>query len=200
MNEYSPQIQKWLALNRPFSASEFIAEGLSRHLLTHLCNKGLLSRMECGVYLPENADFSENLSLQIAALRVPHCVVCLISALRFHEFTTQLSPDVWLAIPQHSRIPALSHTGSRIFMLSETPYEYGIEEHDVDGVKIHVYSAAKTVADCFKFRNQVGTDVAIEALQDGLRRRRFTADELTDAAEACRVSKVITPYMETVLA
>jgi len=83
-------------------------------------------------------------------------------------------------------------------MLSEEPFQYGVEEHDIDGIKIRVYSAAKTVADCFKFRNQIGLDAALEALRDGFRQKLFTVSELMDAAKVCRVSKVITPYVESI--
>ena len=200
MNDYSTKIQKWLDLNRPFSVTEILNDGIPRHILTRLCCQGVISREECGIYLPAHANVTENLSLQIAALRVPHSVICLLSALRFHNFTTQVSPDVWLALRQHSRIPAMNHLSFRITLLSENPFQHGIEEHDVGGVKIRVYSAAKTVADCFKFRNQIGLDVALEALRDGIRQKKFSITELMNAAKVCRVSKIITPYVESILA
>ena len=197
MNEYLTKMQKWLESDCPFSVTEILSAGIPRHVLAHFCAQGAISRVECGIYLPTNANVTENLSLQIAALRVPRGVICLLSALRFHNFTTQISPDVWLALKQHSRIPAMSHFPLRIVMLSETPFQYGIEEHEVDGVKIRVYSAAKTVADCFKFRNQIGLDVALEALRDGINRKLFSVSDLMNAAKICRVSKIITPYVES---
>ena len=197
MNDYSTIMRKWLASNRPFSAAEISDAGIPRHILTHLCNRGVISRVEHGVYLPADASVTEHISLQIAALRAPRSVVCLLSALRFHDFTTQISPDVWLALEQHSRIPAMSRLTPRVVMLSEVPFRYGVEEHDVGGVNIRVYSAAKTVADCFKFRNKIGVEVALEALRDGMRRKLFSVSDLMDAAKACRVSKIITPYVES---
>ena len=200
MNDYLIRMQKWLELNRPFAASEVLNAGIPRHVLTRLCSQGVISREECGIYLPANASVTENLSLQIMALRVPHCVICLFSALRFHNFTTQISPDVWIALKQHSRIPAMSHLSTSVIMLSENPFQYGVEEHDVGGIKIRVYSAAKTVADCFKFRNQVGIDVALEALRDGIHQKLFSVSDLMKAAKVCRVSKIITPYVESIFA
>ena len=198
MNDYSTIMRKWLASNRPFSAAEISDAGIPRHILTHLCNRGVISRVEHGVYLPADASVTEHISLQIAALRAPRSVVCLLSALRFHDFTTQNSPDVWLALEQHSRIPAMSRLPARLVMLSDVPFQYGMEEHDIDGIKIRVYSAAKTVADCFKFRNRIGLDVAIEALRDGVQRKLFSVSELMNAAKVCRVSKIITPYVESI--
>lgn len=198
MNDYSIRMRKWLEADRPFSATEISDAGIPRHILTQLCNRGVISRVEHGVYLPADASVTEHISLQIAALRAPHCVVCLFSALRFHDFTTQISPDVWIAIEQHSRIPAMGRLTPRVVMLSEVPFRYGVEEHDVGGVKIRVYSAAKTVADCFKFRNKIGMEVALEALRDGMRRKLFPVSDLMAAAKACRVSKIITPYVESI--
>lgn len=198
MSDYLTKMQKWLEADRPFSVTETMCAGIPRHILTYLCDRGVISRVEHGIYLPAEANVTENLSLQIAALRVPHGVFCLLSALRFHNFTTQVSPDIWLALKQHSRIPAMGHLPTRIVMFSEIPFQYGIEEHDVDGVKIRVYSAAKTVADCFKFRNRIGIDVAIEALRDGIHRKLFTVPDLMNAAKACRISRIITPYVESI--
>jgi len=197
MNNYLTRMQKWLESNRPFSAMEVLNAGIPRHILTQLCNQGVITRVECGIYLPANADVTENLSLQITALRVSRGVVCLLSALRFHNFTTQVSSDIWIALKQHSRIPAMSHQSFRIVMFSEIPFQYGVEEHDLDGVKVRVYSAAKTVADCFKFRNQIGVDVALEALRDGIHRKLFSVSDLMSAAKVCRVSRIITPYVES---
>ena len=198
MDEHLTKMRKWLESDRPFPVAETLAAGIPRHLLTHLCSQGVISRVEHGIYLPVNADVTENLSLQIAALRVPNGVVCLLSALRFHNFTTQVSPEIWLALRQHSRIPAMSRLPARFVMLSDVPFQYGMEEHDIDGIKIRVYSAAKTVADCFKFRNRIGLDVALEALRDGVQRKLFSVSELMNAAKVCRVSKIITPYVESI--
>jgi len=197
MIDCQENIKKWLEGNRPFSVQEAESDRISRNVLAGLVRQGRLSRVERGIYLPENAMMTENYSFQVASLKVPHGVICLLSALRFHHITTQLPSEVWLAIRQHSRIPVMNNPRARFVMLSENYYDYGIEEHNMDGVKVRVYSAAKTVADCFRFRNQIGLDVAMEALREGIRRKLFTISELMNAAKVCRTAKIITPYAES---
>lgn len=197
MSDYRQRMKVWLESNRPFSAAEVQASGISKQTLVELHRKGAIERLCRGVYLPANAKCTENLSLQIAALKVPNGVICLLSALRFHNFTTQLPHEIWLTVKQHSRIPRVESTELRIITMTENPFRFGIEEHDLDGIKIKVYSAAKTVADCFKFRNKIGLDVALEALREGHRLKLFTVTELMNAANICRVTRIITPYMES---
>ena len=117
--------------------------------------------------------------------------------MRVHNFTTQLPHSLWIAIPHGARVPKLEFATLSCIRLTQKPYDYGVEIHDLHGVKIKVYSAAKTVADCFKFRNKVGTDVALEALREGYRLKLFTVSELMDAAAICRITKIITPYVES---
>ena len=129
-----------------------------------------------------------------AAKRVPRGVVCLASALRYHEIGTQAPHQVWLALPRGTSPP---RTGNiRFCQFSEACYAFGIEEHKLSGGTIRVYSPAKTVADCFKYRNKYGLDVALEALRDGWREKKFTMRELNAAAEVCRVRRVLRPYLE----
>jgi predicted transcriptional regulator of viral defense system len=130
------------------------------------------------------------------AKRVPEAVICLLSALAFHEITTQNPPAIWIALRKGSRKPALTSPSLRIVRLSGPSLTEGAENHEVEGVPIRVYSAAKTVADCFKFRNKVGLDVAIEALKDCLRQKKANVNEIYRYAKICRVSNVIRPYME----
>lgn len=197
MSEYQKLIQPWLDANRPFSASEIRAAGIPSQVLVDLHRQGVIERLSRGIYLSTHAESTENLSLQIAALKIPGAVVCLLSALRFHDFTTQLPHEIYLAVKAHCWIPRVVSPEMRFFPMTEAPFLYGIEEHEIDGIKIRVYSAAKTVADCFKYRNKIGQDVALEALRDGYRRKLFSVPELVNAAKVCRVTKIITPYMES---
>ena len=128
-------------------------------------------------------------------------VVCLLSALRLHEFTTQLPHELWVAVRIGHKLPKLP--GSPIPMcvqMSDAAYDYGVVYLEREGLRIPVYSAAKTVADAFKFRNKYGLEVALEALREGYRLRKFTMWELEEAAKVCRVDKVMRPYMEMMLA
>ena len=159
---------------------------------------GMIERLSRGVYLSTHAEITENLSLQVAALKFPAGVFCLLSALRFHDFTTQLPQEIYLAVKAHCWIPRNVSPEMRFYPMTEASFFYGIEEHEIDGVKIRVYSAAKTVADCFKYRNKIGQDIALEALRDGCRRKLFSATELMSAAKVCRVTKIIAPYLESI--
>jgi len=131
------------------------------------------------------------------AKRVPHGVICLLSALSFHQITTQNSAKVWLAVDQKAWSPHLSYPSIRLVRFSGEALTAGVEEHLVEGVPLHVYSVAKTIADLFKFRFKVGLDVAMEALRDGLKARKATRDEIMRYAHICRVARVIQPYLES---
>ena len=154
--------------------------------------------MDRGLYTLANADVTEHQTLIEAARRVPHGVVCLLSALRFHELTTQAPFEVWLAIENSARRPQTESIPIRIVYMSGAALELGVEEHVIEGVAVRIYGAAKTVADCFKFRNKVGVDVAIEALRDYRRRPDFHVDALWHFAKVCRVSNVMRPYLEAI--
>jgi len=169
---------------------------IPREYLRRLCSKGILRRVARGLYTVENAEASELRSFAEVCKRVPNGVICLLSALRFHELTTQSPFQVWIAIDTHARAPRSSDLPIRIFRFSGSSLSSNVEEHDVEGVTIRVYSPAKTVADCFKFRKKVGMDVAIEALRDCLRQRKATPSEIWEAARTCRVTSVIRPYLE----
>jgi len=199
MGKYKKQLKTWLDTNKPFSATEIRAAGIPSQMLVELCAKGQIERLCRGVYISSKAQSTSEISLQIAMLKVPKSVVCLLSALRFHNFTTQLPHEVWLAVKAHSWIPQNNELPLKIVTFSEESLSYDVEEHEIDGIKIKVYSAVKTVADCFKFRNKIGLDVALEALREGYRLKLFTVSELMKAAKICRVANVITPYMESLL-
>jgi predicted transcriptional regulator of viral defense system len=172
------------------------AIGFPREYLLRLHRQGKLNRPTRGIYALPDADVTEHHSYAQVTKRVPEATVCLLSALAFHEITTQSPASIWIALPKGARKPALDSTSLRIVRLSGLSLTTGIENYQVDGVPVRVYSAAKTVADCFKFRNKIGLDIAIEALKDCLRQKRATINEIYGHAKICRVSNVIRPYMD----
>lgn len=163
-----------------------------------MVRKGDLVRTGRGLYTHPNAEMSALRSLAEAAKVAPNAVVCLLTALRFHDLTTQSPSEVWLAVENKAWRPRVDSVAVRLVYMSGEAFTAGVEVHEIDGVSVQVYSAAKTVADCFKFRNKIGTDVAIEALRDYLRRYRGGADELWKYAKVCRVTRVMRPYLEAV--
>ena len=171
--------------------------GLSRQALKRLHDRGILDRPSRGLYVLVDGDFTENHGLAEAAKLVPNGVVCLLSALRFHQLTTQEPFEVWMAIGHKTWKPDKS-APLRFVRFSEPALSFGVEEHDIEAVGVRIYSPAKTVADCFKFRNKIGLDVALEALRDCLQQRKATVDELWAAAKVCRMTNVIRPYLESV--
>ena len=172
------------------------AIGLSRQYLVRLHRQGKLNRSTRGIYMLPDADVTEHHSYAQVTKRVPRATVCLLSALVFHEITTQSPGSVWIALSEGARTLALVSPSLRVIRLSGPSLTEGIDTHQVEGVTVRVYSAAKTVADCFKFRNKIGLDVAIEALKDCLRQKKASIDEVYRYAKVCRVSNVIRPYME----
>ncbi len=170
--------------------------GIARTYLQRLEEKGLLERIGRGLYHLPSADVTEHHSLAAACKLVPHGVVCLLSALQFHELTTQAPFEVWLAIEQGARRPGVNNPPLRVVHFSGPAFHEGIDAYEIEGVTVQVYNPAKTVADCFKFRNKIGLDVAIEALRDYLRRYPRGIDELWHYTKLCRVANVIRPYLE----
>jgi predicted transcriptional regulator of viral defense system len=173
------------------------AIGLPREYLVRLHRQGKLNRSGRGIYTVPNANVTERHSYAEVAKRVPGAAICLLSALVFHEITTQSPASVWIALRKGARTPVFTSPSLRIVRLSGPSLTDGIESHQVEGVPVRVYSAAKTVADCFKFRNKIGLDVAVEALKDSLRQKKTTINEIYRYSKICRVSNVIRPYMET---
>ena len=180
-------------------ARDLAAKRIPRAVLKRLCNQGELIRTGRGLYVSAIGDITENHSLAAVARQVPKGVICLLSALRFHGLTTQLPPDVWLAIPSQARRPKGAAASIRPVHSSGRALTAGVEEHVVEKVPVRVYCPAKTVADCFKFRNKVGLDVAIEALRDCWQQRKAKAEELRRYARICRVENVMRPYMESLI-
>lgn len=174
--------------------------GIAREHLSRLEQRGLLERIDRGLYMLPGADVTEFHSLVEATGRVPHGVICLTSALAFHHLTTQAPHEVWMAIDAKAYRPKSDVLPLRIVRFSGKALTYGIETHLIEGVRVRVYSPAKTVADCFKFRYKIGKDVAFEALRETWYARRATVHELRAAAEVCRVWQVMRPYLEALAA
>lgn len=175
---------------------------IPRYYLHRLWQRGLLERVARGLYRAPESELSEHHSLVEASKQVPKGVVCLLSALQFHGLTTQNPFEVWLAIPEKARQPRATELPLRIVRFSGEALTAGIEEHWLEGIAVNIYHPAKTVADCFKYRNKIGLDVAIEALRDALHLRnmdgsqRCTVDEIWHYAQICRVANVMKPYLE----
>jgi predicted transcriptional regulator of viral defense system len=176
---------------------DLIERGLPTVALTRLVRQGRLQRVGRGLYALPDRPVSEHTALAEVARRHPQAIVCLLSALRFHDLTTQSSFEVWLAIPNKARAPKMGYPPLRIVRFSGTALTHGVEDHVVDGTPVRVTSVARTVADCFKFRNKIGLDVALEALQEAWRAKRVSMDELWRYAALCRVANVMRPYMES---
>jgi predicted transcriptional regulator of viral defense system len=136
----------------------------------------------------------------VVARAVPDGVVCLISALSFHEIGTQLPPHIWLAVDRRARSPKMRYPALRVVKFSEKAFTAGIEIHDIEGQPVKIYGVAKTLADLFKYRNKIGLDVALEALREAWRERRFIMDEIDRYARICRVERVMKPYLEALVA
>ena len=171
--------------------------GLPSITLTRLVRQGLLNRVGRGLYAIPGRSESEHGSLAEVAHKHPQTFICLLSALRIHNLTTQSPFEVWLAIPNKARAPKIDYPPLRIVRFSGVALTDGIEGHQIDGVTVRVTNIARTVADCFKFRNKIGLDVALEALQEAWRENRVTMDELWHYAAVCRVTNVMRPYMES---
>jgi len=173
--------------------------GIVGAVLSRLVKKGALVRLSRGLYMLPDTEITEHHTLAEVALRIPNGIVCLLSALRFHGLTTQAPHEVWLAIEAHSHRPRPSDLPVRLVEMSGRAFEFGVEQHSVEGVCVRITSAAKTVADCFRFRSQAGLDVAIEALRAYTTERSGDIDQLFDAADASRVRTVIRPYIEAIV-
>ncbi len=180
-------------------AQDVEVAGISRNYLYRMHSEGLLAKIAVGLYTLPEAPVTENSNLAEVAKRLPKAVVCLISALSYHEITTQIPHQIWLTIPRGSWRPNIEYPPLNLTYVSDPAYSFGIQEHVINGVVVKIYSPAKTVADCFKFRNKVGLDVAIEALREAWRSRKVTMDEMVMAAGIDRVSKVMRPYMEAIV-
>ena len=176
-----------------------VKEGIHPENLRRLCKKGLLVKMARGIYIPADSEISQNVGLAQISKRVPNGVICLLSALQFHDIGTQSPFEVWVAIDQKAAAPRIDYPPIRIVRFSGKALSEGIEIHQIEGVEVEIYNKAKTIADCFKFRNKIGLDIALEALKDSRQRKLCTNDEIWKYAKLCRVSNVMKPYLEATL-
>ncbi len=185
---------------RLLRAADVRKRGWSPQLLLSLHQAGKLQRVARGIYSLPNAELTEHQAALEVCQRVPKAVLCLLSALQFHQVGTQMPHELWIALPTGSQTPALTYPKLRIARLSGAAYGEGIETVTEHGAPIRVYSVAKTVTDCFKFRNKIGLDVALEALKDAWRTRKLTMADLNHFAKINRVERVMQPYLEAVAA
>jgi len=193
------QIIELIKQNGVIRPSEVEAIGISRMYLHRLYQRGVVQRIADGLYsLPDSPIYTHTSKVEVAK-RVPNGVISLLSALQFHELTTQRPFEVWITIEGMSRKPRIDYPPIHVTRFSGEAFTHGIEVYDVGGVPMRVYSIAKTLADCFKFRNTVGLDVALEVLQEVLRDKRATMTDIWKAAKVCRMTNVMRPYLEAML-
>lgn len=181
------------ALLRP---SDAVAMGHSRLYLAQLAQRGLVHKVSRGLYALPQRKASEFASLAEVASKHPQALVCLLSALAFHGLTTQAPFEVWIAVDNKARAPQMPYPPLRIARFSGSALTEGVELHNIEGVPVKVTSVPKTIADCFKYRNKIGLDVAIEALKEAWNAKRVSMDELWHYGQICRVQNVMRPYLE----
>lgn len=179
--------------------SEAIEHGITRYMLYSLRDKGVIEQVSRGVYRLAELPPISNPDLVTVSLRFPKAVICLISALAYHDITTQIPHNVSVAVLRGSRLPSLEYPPILAHRFSDPAYLSGIEELQIDGVPIKIYCPEKTIADCFKFRNKIGMDVVLEALKLYKSRKKFDLNKLLKYAKICRVEKVMQPYLEATL-
>ena len=178
---------------------DLTARGIHPEHLRRLCQKSQLERVGRGLYRLPDADVTEHATLVTISKRFPQGVICLLSALRFHVIGTQNPHEIWMALRRGTAIPRNVGLPVRFMLFSEASFDAGVEKHVVENVSVCVTNPAKTVADCFKYRNKIGLDVALESLREALRMKKCTVDDLWRFAKVCRVTNVIRPYLEAVL-
>jgi predicted transcriptional regulator of viral defense system len=197
---HEQQLMRLMRKRKLLRARDVAEQGLPTITLTRLVQADKIERVARGVYGLPGAATSEHRSLAEVAIRVPRGVVCLLSALQFHEIGTQAPFEVWLAIPNRVAAPRIAYPAIRVVRMSDDGLTEGLQRKRIDGVEVPIFNPARTVVDCFKFRNKVGLDVALEALREGWRERRFTMDELWHHATRQRVANVMRPYIEAITA
>ena len=176
--------------------SEALHSGIHPRTLYQLRDTGDLEQISRGIYRLTEIDPISNPDFFVVATRVPNSVICLISALSFHEITTQIPHEISVAIPKNSKPSTMEYPPIQFYKYSQESFMAGIEEHQIDGVTVKVYSLEKTLADCFKFRNKIGMDVVLEALKLYKGRKKFDHRKILEYAKICRVDKIVRPYLE----
>lgn len=165
--------------------------------LKRLCEQGRIKRIARGIYAPADVNLSPDSSMAVISLKLPKAVICLISALNYYDITTQVPWEMWIAIPHNSGTPKITEHKVKYVWYSDEMLSEGVDTITIDGVQVKIFNPAKTIADCFKYRNKIGMDICLEALQQGWQRRLFTIDDLWKYSKVCRVKTVIRPYLET---
>ncbi len=178
--------------------SEALEKDIHRRTLYHMLEEGYITKLERGVYKLVDNETLSHPDLAIVATKIFKAKVCLISALDFHEMTTEIPHAVHIALPRTSRNPKLDFPPIKVYRFSGDSLTDGVETHEVDGVEVQVYNPAKTIADCFKFRNKIGLDIAMEALENGIKEGKATYSDIIKYAKICRVKTVIKPYLEAI--
>jgi predicted transcriptional regulator of viral defense system len=179
--------------------SEALSAGIHPRTLYELQRSGILDQLTRGLYRLADLSPLGNPDLVSVSLKIPDGVLCLISALAYHEITTQVPHEVYVALGRGTETPRLNHPPLRVFWFSGQSFTAGIEKHKIDDVPVHIYSPEKTIADCFKYRNKIGLDIAIEALKLYRERKRFKRDDLVKFSRVCRVAQIMCPYLEALL-
>jgi len=201
MKEETTQAEKIVALGKKLGVvrvRDLRWRGIHPEILRRTVAGGMFVRIGRGLYVLSSADITPAHSLVLVAKWKPDGVVCLLSALAYHQIGTQLPREVWIAIDRRHATPRIKYPPIRVFRFSGLALTAGVETRTIEGVPVRIYSPAKTVADCFKCRHKIGLDVAIESLRDGWRKKRFTMDELWKFARICRVANIMRPYLEAV--
>lgn len=178
---------------------EAISSGIHPRTLYAMRDEGVVERVSRGLFRLSSLPPLSNPDLVTVSARIPKCVICLISALAFHQLTVEIPHEIYIALEPGTEKPRIDYPPVRIFWFSGKAYSEGIETHNLDGVKVPIYGPAKTIADCFKFRNKIGLDVALDALKSYHNRSDFNLRELLKYARIRKVEKIMTPYLETLL-
>lgn len=194
------QVLKLAGRRQGLKAKEVIEAGFHTQVLTRLVAEGQLERTARGIYRRLHKQPTEHYGLVMVSVAVPQGVICLLSALQFHGVGTQNPWQVWVAVDRRARRPSLKYPPLRVVRFSGDALTQGVETHRLEGRPVRVYNLAKTIADCFKYRNKIGLDVAMEALREAWRERRVTMAALEQYAKICRVQRVMRPYLEALVA
>lgn len=179
--------------------SDAIKHGITRYMFYSLRDKGIIEQISRGLYRLANLPPLGNQDLVAVSLRAPNAVICLISALSYHELTTQIPRVISVAVPRGTHPPLIDYPPTQVHCFSGAAYQSGIEEHIIDKISIKVYSPEKTLVDCFKYRNKIGMDIVLEAIKFYRARKQFNAKKILQYAKICRVERAITPYLETII-
>ena len=179
--------------------SEALKLGITSYMLYAMRDRGVIEPITRGIYRLTDLPPIYHPDHIAVSLRFPKAVLCLISALSYHDLTTQIPHRVYVSVPRDARLPKLEYPSIHAYRFSQASYEAGIETHQIEGFPVMIYSVEKTLVDCFKFRNRIGMDVVLEALWFYRERRRFNVSALLSHAKVCRVDRVMRPYLETIL-